>query len=205
MGIQEHNLDIKIREKMNKKVEIVNDLTTGGVDKALSAEQGSVVRGFLEKHASDIQTLFINWANETKNAATALSQKGVATPEDATMKTIVANISKIPTGGKQIYRGTTSSSSTHLFTDFYGNQTTMNMVSINFDTIGIKGKNVILTDTNFTGAHTFVTIIGSTISANAVSSTNNTWIELGTSSSLTGLWRIPVAKTGSYNYTIYEV
>lgn len=40
--------------KVISKIDVINDLTTGGTDKALSAEQGKVLKGQLDTHKSEL-------------------------------------------------------------------------------------------------------------------------------------------------------
>lgn len=80
-----HDADIKRLEsqKLNK-TDIVNDLTTGGVDKALSAEQGKV--------------LFTYADNGKKSIADAIVGKGVDATKSDDFNTLADKISKIKTG-----------------------------------------------------------------------------------------------------------
>lgn len=80
-----HDADIKRLEsqKLNK-TDVVNDLTTGGVDKALSAEQG--------------KTLFTYADNGKKSIADAIVGKGVDATKDDTFKDLAAKIAGIKTG-----------------------------------------------------------------------------------------------------------
>lgn len=80
-----HNADIKRLEsqKLNK-ADVVNDLTTGGVDKALSAEQGKV--------------LFTYADNGKKSIADAIVGKGVDATKSDSFGVLADKISKIKTG-----------------------------------------------------------------------------------------------------------
>lgn len=80
-----HETDIKRLEsqKLNK-TDIVNDLTTGGADKALSAEQG--------------KTLFMYADNGKKSIADAIVGKGVDATKSDDFNTLADKISKIKTG-----------------------------------------------------------------------------------------------------------
>lgn len=80
-----HDADIKRLEsqKLNKS-DVVNDLTTGGVDKALSAEQG--------------KTLFTYADNGKKSIADAIVGKGVSATKSDSFNTLADKISKIKTG-----------------------------------------------------------------------------------------------------------
>ena len=80
-----HDADIKRLEsqKLNK-TDVVNDLTTGGVDKALSAEQG--------------KTLFTYADNGKKSIADAIVGKGVSATKSDDFNTLADKISKIKTG-----------------------------------------------------------------------------------------------------------
>ena len=82
---QHRNPDIQRLEsqKLNK-TDIVNDLTTGGVDKALSAEQG--------------KTLFTYADNGKKSIADAIVGKGVDATKNDDFSTLADKISKIKTG-----------------------------------------------------------------------------------------------------------
>lgn len=66
------------------KTDIINDLTTGGVDKALSAEQG--------------KTLFTYADNGKKSIADAIVGKGVDATKNDDFSTLADKISKIKTG-----------------------------------------------------------------------------------------------------------
>lgn len=76
-------LTVDIKQKLNK-TDIVNDLTTGGVDKALSAEQG--------------KTLFTYADNGKKSIADAIIGKGVNATKNDDFSTLADKISKIKTG-----------------------------------------------------------------------------------------------------------
>ena len=76
-------LTVVIQQKLNKS-DIVNDLTTGGVDKALSAEQG--------------KTLFTYADNGKKSIADAIVGKGVDATKSDDFNTLADKISKIKTG-----------------------------------------------------------------------------------------------------------
>ena len=80
-----HNADIKRLEsqKLNK-ADVVNDLTTGGADKALSAEQG--------------KTLFTYADNGKKSIADAIVGKGVSATKSDSFGVLADKISKIKTG-----------------------------------------------------------------------------------------------------------
>lgn len=80
-----HDADIKRLEsqKLNK-TDVVNDLTTGGVDKALSAEQG--------------KTLFTYADNGKKSIADAIVGKGVSATKSDSFGVLADKISKIKTG-----------------------------------------------------------------------------------------------------------
>lgn len=80
-----HDADIKRlgSEKLNK-TDIINDLTTGGTDKALSAEQG--------------KTLFMYADNGKKSIADAIVGKGVDATKSDDFNTLADKISKIKTG-----------------------------------------------------------------------------------------------------------
>ena len=68
----------------SKKVDIINDLTTGGADKALSAEQG--------------KTLFTYADNGKKSIADAIVGKGVDATKDDSFNALAYKISNIKTG-----------------------------------------------------------------------------------------------------------
>ena len=80
-----HDADIQRLEsqKLNK-TDVVNDLTTGGTDKALSAEQG--------------KTLFTYADNGKKSIADAIVGKGVSATKSDDFSTLADKISKIKTG-----------------------------------------------------------------------------------------------------------
>lgn len=80
-----HDADIKRlgSEKLNK-TDVVNDLITGGTDKALSAEQG--------------KTLFMYADNGKKSIADAIVGKGVSATKGDSFGVLADKISKIKTG-----------------------------------------------------------------------------------------------------------
>lgn len=113
---QHRNPDIQRLEsqKLNK-TDIVNDLTTGGAEKALSAEQGKVLEdtklnktdvindlttGGAEKALSAEQgkTLFTYADNGKKSIADAIVGKGVSATKSDDFSTLADKISKIKTG-----------------------------------------------------------------------------------------------------------
>ena len=88
-----HDADIKRLEsqKLNK-TDVINDLTTGGVDKALSAEQG--------------KTLFTYADEGKKSIADALIGKGVDATKSDSFGTLADKIAKIKTGygvGEEVF------------------------------------------------------------------------------------------------------
>lgn len=76
-------LTVDIQQKLNK-TDVINDLTTGGADKALSAEQG--------------KTLFMYADNGKKSIADAIVGKGVSATKSDDFNTLADKISKIKTG-----------------------------------------------------------------------------------------------------------
>lgn len=159
---------------------------------------------------NDIQTLFTGWANETKRAATALSQKGVATSQDASMKTIVDNISLIPSGKRIYHTNATSGSITESF-DYVGSGTIdLHPVDIDLSVIGFKAGTIIIEDINTIGTNTVVRVYDdSMLSAQVISVPNSNtgtcqWIRLGSSGMPISTIKIPVADNASYNVTIIE-
>lgn len=80
-----HDADIKrVESQKLNKADIVNDLTTGGADKALSAEQG--------------KTLFTYADNGKKSIADAIVGKGVDATKSDSFGVLADKISKIKTG-----------------------------------------------------------------------------------------------------------
>lgn len=80
-----HDADIKRLESQKlDKTDVINDLTTGGADKALSAEQG--------------KTLFTYADNGKKSIADAIVGKGVDATKSDSFGVLADKISKIKTG-----------------------------------------------------------------------------------------------------------
>jgi len=81
---QQHYQSIATTEKLGHVI-LVDDLTTGGTTKALSAEQGKV--------------LFQSVSNGKALVASAITGKGVTTASDATFQIMADNINAIQAGG----------------------------------------------------------------------------------------------------------
>lgn len=83
IGSAKDTLTVDIKKKLDK-TDVVNDLTTGGTDKALSAEQGKVLFTFAD--------------NGKKSIADAIVGKGVDATKNDDFSTLADKISKIKTG-----------------------------------------------------------------------------------------------------------
>ena len=114
IGRAKDTLTVDIEEKLDK-TDIVNDLTTGGTDRALSAEQGKTLEwsklnktdivndlttGGVDKALSAEQgkTLFTYADNGKKSIADAIVGKGVDATKSDDFNTLADKISKIKTG-----------------------------------------------------------------------------------------------------------
>lgn len=219
---------------------VIDDVTTGGRDSAWSAEQGKILNDFVMAETmklvdiydgldstaqnkvlsalqgkllkDDIDSLFTNWANETQNAVTALSHKGVTLAPDATMKQVVAGIESISAG---MQSKTLNISATNPPKSFrYAGGTTnvsLSYVTINIDALGFDPVSIFVEDINFDGNATSVKTDSETfLSARLVdfnTSTHvgtNKWLELGTNGfPSNGNLDIPVSKIGAYTVTVY--
>lgn len=155
---------------------------------------------------SDIQTLFTGWANETNRAATALTQKGVNTPQGSTMKTVVDNISLIPTGAT-VRELNSSSTATKAFNYMVAGTVTSYYVSVDITNLGFKPIAILIENANFEGKSTYVKVDYDTVLSARVAEGENSgtskWIRLGQNGFPTsGTLDIPVVDADDWKITV---
>lgn len=166
----------------------------------------------MDKVQSDIQSLFTGWANETKNAVTALAHKGVTLSQDATMKQVVSGIESI-SNTKQVREFSNVAPVGQKSFNYVGSSSTsLYYITLDITALGFKPLVIFIENKSFNGQGTTVKVdSGSVLSARVVDASvgyntgSNKWIRLGGSGfPTTGKLDIPVSSLDAYNMIVHE-